>query len=37
MDSAFEAFAQRNIQPAHPRESFDMLADDLWEHPEWFA
>jgi len=36
-DDVFSVFAERKIEVAHPRQALALLADDLWQHPEWFA
>lgn len=35
-DAALPMLAERQITVMHPRQAFDALADDLWQHPEWF-
>lgn len=36
MDSAYELFRARGLEPMHPRVAFDTLAQDVQAHPEWF-
>ncbi len=36
-DHQWAVLKELGITPSHPREALDMLADDLWQNPEWFA
>ena len=37
MDSAYDVFRARGLEPMHPRTAFEALAHDVTLHSEWFA
>ena len=36
-DASRPALELRGLSVLHPRQTFDQLAEALWQHPEWFA